>query len=85
MAFCQPGKQQVSPAEWMQAVLLCGKHRQAEVQATQQPAAALGSYAGYGDASKAALLLTLQQWYKAADADSRKSLGMPAAETVEDM
>jgi hypothetical protein len=85
MAFYQPGKHQVSPAEWMQAVLMYGKHRQAEVQAAQQPAAAAGSYAGYGDVSKAALLLALQQWYKAADADSRKSLGMPSAETVKDM
>lgn len=84
MAFYQPGKHQVSPAEWMQAVLLYGKHRQAEGEAAQQPAA-VGSYAGYGEASKAALLLTLQQWYHAADADSRKALGMPSAKTLEEL
>lgn len=84
MAFYQPGKHQVSPAAWMQALLMYGKHRQAEVEAAQQPGARKG-YAGYGQASKAALLLALQQWAQAADAESRRQLGMPDAEQVEEL
>lgn len=84
MAFYQPGKHQVSPAEWMQALMLYGKHRQAEVEAAQAPAA-LKTYVGYGEVSRAALLLALQQWYKAADADSRQQLGMPDAQQTKDL
>jgi hypothetical protein len=82
MAFYQPGKHQLSPAEWMQAVLLYGKHRQAQVEAQQQPAAAK-TYGQYGEATKAALLLLLQQWHRAADGASRAQLGMPSAERVD--
>lgn len=84
MAFYQPGKHQVPAAAWMQALLMYGKHRQAEVDAAQQPAA-LKAYAGFGQASKAALLLTLQQWCQAADAESRRQLGMPDAQQVEEL
>lgn len=85
MAFYQPGKHQAAPAEWMQALLMYGKHRQAEVEASQQRPAAEQGAANYNEASRAALLLALQQWYKAADGGSRRQLGLPGADDVQEL
>jgi len=84
IAFYQPDKHQVSAAEWMQAMLMYGKHRQQEVEAAQQQAV-VESYQQYGQVSRALLLLMLQQWYRAADAESRKQLSLPDAKQVDTM
>jgi hypothetical protein len=98
MAFYRPGQQAVPAAEWMHTLLAYAKHRQQQLGAAAAPAAAgvtgdtaassssgSSAYSGYGGASRAGLLLGLQQWVGAADKDSRRRLGMPGEDTVQAM
>jgi hypothetical protein len=98
MAFYRPGQQAVPAAEWMHTLLAYAKHRQQQLGAAAPAAAAAAAgvtsdtsnsgssaYSGYGGASRAGLLLGLQQWVGAADRDSRRQLAMPGDETVQGM
>jgi hypothetical protein len=52
---------------------------------TSSSSSGSSAYSGYGGASRAGLLLGLQQWVRAADKDSRRRLGMPGEDTVQGM